>query len=133
MPSSLSDDDRSGYERTSCKQNSHDLVGAIVVYFLVLVAVFCLFFFLVKLTWWSSLNLALIIAVTVLLFTMPPMKIRPSSGHPDFILLYMLIVMVTIVFIIIYVFTQGLFDFRDRQCIRGESIYNLCATHDMEP
>jgi len=70
--------------------------------------------------------MGLVIAATALIFTMPPTHIRRSSGHPDFILLYMLILVVTVVFIIIYVFTQGLFDFRDKQCARGDSIYSIC-------
>lgn len=81
------------------------------LYILVVLISFSIFYFSLKLTAWSAFNISIVFGLTFLLIMWPPQKLNRRT-HPNIILLYMLILLLTPIFLFIYVLSKALFDFR---------------------
>lgn len=88
-----------------------DLISVLILYVLVVLISFSVFYFALKLTGWSAFNIAIIFGLVFLLIMWPPQKLNRRT-HPNVILLYMLILLLTPVILFIYVLSKALFDFR---------------------
>jgi len=88
---------------------------SIFIYVVVLLVVFAALYIYMRLTWWSSLNLALVAGMLVLLSICPPTTIK-RDVPVSYILLYGGIFLLTFLIFSIYIISRALSDSRDKVC-----------------
>lgn len=93
------------------------LAYSLLIYLVTLILVCFIFFCGLRLTFWGSFSLGILVAVIVLLLLTPPASIDRES-HPNLVLLYILLVLASAAVLLLYFLSRALFDFRDKICHR---------------
>lgn len=88
-----------------------ELATALTVYVVVVVVVMIAFYYIFRITLWSCMNLAIIFGLIVLIGIFPPNKLLSGERLP-LVATYILILIFSPIFIIIYALSKGLFDYQ---------------------
>lgn len=93
------------------------LTYSLLIYLVTLILVCFVFFCGLRLTFWASFSLGVLVALIVLLLLTPPASIDRQS-HPNWVLVYILLVLASAAVLLLYFLWRALFDFRDKICHR---------------
>lgn len=98
---------------------------SLIVYLIVLLVMTVIFYQLLGLTAGAAFGLGILIGLIALLIMTPPTSIDTRT-HPNLVLTYIIIIILSVIYLVGYFSLKALFDFRDKVCTRGAS--TICNT-----
>lgn len=91
------------------------LIYALLIYFVVLIIAFALFYWVGRICLWSAVAMSVTLSLIIMMLCYPPLMLIAEAPGWE-VILYGVIILITIIIIIFYIFSKGLMDRRHNRC-----------------